>query len=74
MAESTSKMQEKLESQVSAARAAAQKTSQELKAHAADSGDEASRRWSEIGQEWHDQTAKIHEKINREKEKQAAHA
>jgi hypothetical protein len=65
---STSKTKEKLELQVSEARAAADKTTQELQAKAAASRDEASQRWSEIRQEWHDHIAKIQAKIDTEKQ------
>jgi hypothetical protein len=64
---SSTATKEKLESQVSEARAAADKTTQELKTKAAASQDEASKRWNEVRQNWNDHVAKIREKIDAEK-------
>jgi hypothetical protein len=64
----TSEAKDRLKSQVLDARAAADKTTQELQAKAAASHDEASQRWSQIRQEWHDRIAEIKEKIDAEKE------
>jgi hypothetical protein len=65
---STNKTKEKLESQVSEARAAADKTRRELDARSADSRDEGSQRWAEIRQEWHDHIAAIQSKVDTQKE------
>lgn len=65
---SKSKTKEKLESQVSEARAAADRTRRELDAKAADSRDEGSQRWAEIRQEWHDHIAAIQSKVDTQKQ------
>jgi hypothetical protein len=65
---STSETKEKLESQVSEVRAAADKTRRELDARSADARDEGSRRWTEIRQEWHDHIAEIQRKVDAQKQ------
>jgi hypothetical protein len=65
---STSTTKEKLETQVSQARAAADKTTQELQAKAAGSRDDASQRWTVIRQDWHDHIAEIQSKIDTQKQ------
>jgi hypothetical protein len=66
---STSDTKEKLELQVSKARAAADKTTQEHEAKAADSQDEATRHWGEIRQQWRHHTAEIQARVDAEKDK-----
>jgi hypothetical protein len=63
---SASNTKDKLASQVREARAAADKTTQELQAKAADS--EASQRWSAIRQDWHDHIAVIQDKVDTKKQ------
>ena len=65
---STSETKEKLESQVSEARAAADKTRRELDAKSAAARDEGSQRWTEIRQKWHDHIAEIQSKVDTQKQ------
>jgi hypothetical protein len=64
---SASTTKERLQSQVSEARASADKTTQQLKQKASSSRNEASQRWSEARQNWSDHVAEIREKIDAEK-------
>jgi hypothetical protein len=63
---SASNTKDKLASQVREARAAADKTTQEHQAQAADS--ETSQRWSAIRQDWHDHIAVIQDKVDTKKQ------
>ena len=65
---STNNTKEKLESQVSEARAAADKTRRELDAKSAAARDEGSQRWTEIRQKWDDHIAAIQSKVDTQKE------
>ncbi len=65
---STSATRDKLETQVSESRAAADKTTQELQAKAAGSRGDASQRWTAIRQDWHDHIAEIQSKVDTQKE------
>ena len=65
---STSETKEKLESQVSEARAAADKTRRELDAKSAAARDEGSQRWTEIRNKWHDHIAEIQSKVDTQKQ------
>ena len=65
---STSTTKDKLETQVSAARVAADKTTQELQAKAAGSRDDVSKRWTAIRQDWHDHIAQIQSKVDTQKQ------
>jgi hypothetical protein len=65
---STSETKEKLESQVSDARAAGDRTRHELDAKSAAARDEASQRWTEIRQKWHDHIAEIQSKVDTQKQ------
>jgi hypothetical protein len=65
---STNNTKEKLESQVSEARAAADKTRRELDAKAAAARDEGSQRWTEIRQKWDDHIAEIQSKVDTQKQ------
>jgi hypothetical protein len=53
--------------QLSDARTAVDKTSQELEAKASDARDEASKRWSEVRENWNEHIAKIRERIDADK-------
>lgn len=65
---STNNTKEKLESQVSEARAAADKTRRELDAKSAAARDEESQRWTEIRQKWDDHIAEIQSKVDTQKQ------
>ena len=65
---STNNTKEKLESQVSEARAAADKTRRELDAKSAAARDEGSQRWTEIRQKWDDHIAEIQSKVDTQKQ------
>ena len=65
---STNNTKEKLESQVSEARAAADKTRRELDAKSAVARDEGSQRWTEIRQKWDDHIAEIQSKVDTQKQ------
>ena len=65
---STNNTKEKLESQVSKARAAADKTRRELDAKSAAARDEGSQRWTEIRQKWDDHIAEIQSKVDTQKQ------
>ena len=65
---STSTTKDKLKAQVSEARAAADKTNQELQARAAASRDDAAQRWTAIRQDWHDHIAEIQSKVDTQKQ------
>jgi hypothetical protein len=69
---SMSETKDKLETQVAQARAAADKTTQELQAKAAGSRDDASQRWTAIRQEWHDHITEIQGKVDSQKHEFAA--
>ena len=58
----------KLESQVSEARAAADKTRRELDAKSAAARDDGSQRWTEIRQKWDDHIAEIQSKVDTQKQ------
>jgi hypothetical protein len=65
---STNETKEKLESQVSEARAAADKTRRELDAKSAAARDEGSQRWTEIRQKWDNHIAEIQSKVDTQKQ------
>ena len=69
---STGATKQKLETQVSKARAAADKTTKELQTKSTDSRDEASQRWSAIRQNWNDHIAEIQKKVDTDKREQKA--
>jgi hypothetical protein len=65
---STSTTKDKLKTEVSEARAAADKTTKELQAKAAGSRDDSSQRWTVIRQGWHDHIAEIQNKADAQKQ------
>jgi hypothetical protein len=64
---------EKLQSQVSTARAAADQKNDELAAKAADTRDEAEMRWSAARQSWCEHIAEIRSKLDEEKAERDVH-
>lgn len=72
---SASATKEKLELQVSAARASTEKRNQQLKKHAAGAHDEASEHWGAAKQNWTEHIAEIRRKADAEKsDRSARHA